>query len=76
MEESGERNPLIPHTENNDDDDDGTNTTQPVQPEASSTPGPSGKQIEMNTINRPPKRGSRTAETSFIEGTPSERVWT
>ena len=62
------REPLIPHTEVYDDDDDRANTKQTFQPEASCTPGPSGKHMETTTMNRPPKRGPRTAETSFIEG--------
>ena len=39
------------------------------QPGSSSTPRP-GEQITMRTttMNRPPERGSHTAETSFIEG--------
>ena len=42
--EDGERDSLIPHTEDNDDDDgDRANTTQMFQPGASSTPGPSGE---------------------------------
>ena len=75
--EDEERTPLIAHTEDNDDDDDRANTTQPFDPpKASSTPGPSGEQIDMPTRNRPSKRGPLTAETSFIEGAPSGQVWT
>ena len=28
----------------------------------------------MNTMNKPPERGPHTANTSFIEGTPSGRI--
>ena len=66
--EDGERDPFIPHIEDDDDDDDRANTTKPFQPEASSTPRPSGEQMEMTTRNRPPKRGPHSAETPFIEG--------
>ena len=74
--EDGERDPLIPHTEDNNDDDDRANTTQPFQPEASSTPGPSGEQIGMTTRNRPPERGPHTGETSFIKRPRHRRVLT
>ena len=64
-----ERDPLIPH-ENENNDDDESDTTTPFQPGASSTPGPVGENIPMRiaTMNRPAERGSHTAETSFIEG--------
>ena len=63
-----ERDPLMKHTDDRNDDDDG-DTTGSFQPGSASTPGPS-EQIPMgtNTMNRPPERGSHTAETSFIEG--------
>ena len=64
----GEKDPLMEHTDDRNDDDDG-DTTGPFQPGSASTPGP-GEQIPMRTttMNRPPERGSHTAETSFIEG--------
>ncbi|KAL9969011.1 hypothetical protein ACROYT_G021168 [Oculina patagonica] len=58
------------HTDdrNAGNDDDG-NATGRFEPGDASTPGPS-EQIPMRTttMNRPPERGSHTAETSFIEG--------
>ena len=64
----GERDPLMEHRDDRNDDDGG-DTTVPFQPGSASTPGPS-EQIPMRTttMNRPPERGSHTAETSFIEG--------
>ena len=61
----GERDPLMEHTDDRNDDDDG-DTTGPFQPGSASTPGPS-EQIPMRTttMNRPPERGSHTAETSY-----------
>ena len=70
MEEGGfgEKDPLLKNTGDRNNDDDG-DTTGPFQPGSSSTPGP-GEQIPIRTtpMNRPPERGSHTAETSFIEG--------
>ena len=58
------------HTDDRGDDDDG-DTTGTFERGSVSTPGPS-EQIPMQsrttTMNRPPERGSKTAETSFIEG--------
>ena len=64
----GNTDPLMEHTDDRNDDDNG-DTTGPFQPGSASTPGP-GEQIPMRTttMNRPPERGSHTAETSFIEG--------
>ena len=61
----GEKDPLLEHTDDRNDDDAG-DTTGPFQPGSASTP----EQIPMRTttMNRPPERGSHTAETSFIEG--------
>ena len=57
--------PLLEHEEEKDDDDD---TTHPFQPGGASTPGPSGEEIPMTTMNREKEKGSGIAETSFIEG--------
>ena len=73
--EAGETDALLPHTENNNDEDDRANAAQKLQPEAPSTPGASGEQTEMTAMNRPPERGPHTAETSFIKGPSSGRVW-
>ena len=62
-----EENPLLEHEEKDDDDDDG-DTTNPFQPGEASTPGPSGEEIPMTTMNREKEKGSGIAETSFIEG--------
>ena len=56
-------------------DDDG-DTTNPFQPGGASTPGPSGEQIPMTTMNRGKEKGPGIAETSFIEGSPLSRVRT
>lgn len=66
----GDTDPLMKHT---DDRNDGDKTGQ-FQPGSASAPGP-GEQIPMRTttMNRPPERGSHTAETSFIEGLDNER---
>ena len=72
--ENEEENPLLEHEEKDDDDDD--DTTHPFQPGGSSTPGPSGEEIPMTTINREKEKGSGIAETSFIEGSPISRVLT
>jgi len=79
MADYGDKDPLIEH--NDDDDDDGG--TNPFQPESSSTPGPSGEDIPLTTMNREKEKGPSTAETSFIEGNPAvsrvlisnERAW-
>ena len=59
-----EKDPLLENEENDDDDD----TTHPFQPGGSSTPGPSGEEIPMTTMNREKEKGPGIAETSFIEG--------
>ena len=64
--ENEETDPLLEHEEK-DDDDDG-DTTNPFQPDVHSTPGPSGEEIPMTTMNRKKEKGSAIAETSFIEG--------
>lgn len=63
-EYDGDRDPLIPHPDDGDDDGDATGEFDPPD---SSSRRPSGEQIPMNTMNRPPERGPRTAETSFTE---------
>ena len=70
-----EEDPLLEHEEKHDDDDDG-DTTYPFQPGGASTPGPSGEEIPMTTMNREKEKESSTAETSFIEGSPLSRVLT
>ena len=72
MENEEDENPLLEHEEKNDDDDD--DTTHPFQPDVHSTPGPSGEEIPMTTINREKEKGSGIAETSFIEGSTHSRV--
>ena len=72
--------PLIEHNDYDDDDDEGV--TNPFQ---SSTPGPSGEDIPLTTMNRERERNAAatTAETSFIEGdaavsrvlASNERAW-
>ena len=64
--------PLIEHEEKDDDDDD-DDTTHPFQPDVHSTPGPSGEEIPMTTMNREKEKGPASAETSFIEGNISRR---
>ena len=71
--------PLLEHEEKyDDDDDDDGDTTHPFQPGGASTPGPSGEEIPMTTmnVNREKEKESSTAETSFIEGSPISRVLT
>ena len=68
-----EKDPLIENEEkDDDDDDDDENTTHPFH----STPGPSGEEIPMTTMNREKEKEPSTAETSFIEGSPLSRVLT
>ena len=71
-----EENPLLEHEEKDDDDDVDDDTTHPFQPDVHSTPGPSGEEIAMTTMNREKGKGSGIAETSFIEGSPLSRVLT
>ena len=68
--------PLLEHQEKDDDDDDDGDTTNPFQPGGSSTPGPSGEEIPMTTMNREKEKEPSTAETSFTEGSPLSRVLT
>ena len=70
-----EENPLLEHEEKDDDDDD-EETTNPFQPGEASTPGPSGEEIPMTTMNREKEKEPYTDETSFIEGSPLSRVLT
>ena len=70
--EKEETDPLLEHEEKDDDDDD--DTTHPFQPGGSSTPGPSGEEIPMTTMNREKEKGQGIAETSFIEGPTHSRV--
>ena len=65
-----EKDPLIENEEKDDDDDD--DTTHPFH----STPGPSGEEISMTTMNREKEKEPSTSETSFIEGSPISRVLT
>ena len=58
-----EEDPLLEHEKDDDDDD----RTHPFQPGEASTPGPSGEEIPMMTMNREKEKESSTAET-FIEG--------
>ena len=62
-----DRYPLIPHTDGDDDDDDEEWVfTDNVD---DTPPGPSGEQMEMTTMNRPPEQqGPYTAETSVCRG--------
>ena len=70
-----EKDPLLEHEEkDDDDDDDDDDTTHPFQPDVHSTPGPSGEEIPMTTMNREKEKGSGIAETSFIEGSTHSRV--
>ena len=64
--ENEETDPLLEHEEKDDDDD--SDTTNPFQPGGASTPGPSGEEIPMTTMNREKEKGPGIAETSFIEG--------
>ena len=73
--ENEEEIPLLEHEEK-DDDDDGGDTTHPFQPGGASTPGPSGEEIPLTTMNRGKEKGSGIAETTFIEGSPLSRVLT
>ena len=75
--ENEETDPLLEHEEKDDDDDDDDgDTTHPFQPGGASTPGLSGEEIPMTTMNRGKEKGSAPAETSFIEGSPLSRVLT
>ena len=58
-----EEDPLLEHKEKDDDD-----TTHPFQPDVHSTPGTSGEEIPIRTMNREKEKGPASAETSFIEG--------
>ena len=61
--------PLLEHEEKDDDDDDDDDNTILSNLERHSTPGPSGEEIPMTTMNRgKEKEPSGIAETSFIEG--------
>ena len=53
--------PLMENEEKDDDDDDGT--TNPFQPGGRSTPGPSGEDIQLMTLNRGKEKGPAFAET-------------
>lgn len=66
MADFGDTDPLLEH--NDDEEDDEGDTTTPFQPDENSTPGPSGEEIPMKTMNREQEKGSKTAEPSFIEG--------
>ena len=56
------------HSDGNNDENNG-DTIRPFQPDHNSTPGPSGEQLEMTTLNRELREeGAKMAETSFMEG--------
>ena len=57
--------------DNDDDDEYEGNTTTPFLPDYNSTPGPSGEDIPMTTMNRGQEKGSEIAEISFIKGNTS-----
>ncbi|XP_022797619.1 RNA polymerase-associated protein LEO1-like [Stylophora pistillata] len=80
MADFGDTDPLLEHNDDDDDADDDDDdderseagadegdTTTPFQPDENSTPGPSGEENRMTTMNREQEKGSKTAETSFIE---------
>ena len=69
LQNGNEKDPLIENEEKDDDDDD---TTHPLH----STPGPSGEEIPMTTMNREKEKEPSTSETSVIEGSPISRVLT
>lgn len=46
----------------------------PFKPDSSSTPGPSGEDIPLTTMNREREKEPTSAETSFIEGSSVSRV--
>ena len=72
-----EENPLLEHEEKDDDDDDDDDdgdTINPFQPGGASTPGPSGEEIPMTTMNREKEKGPGIDETSFIEESTHSRV--
>ena len=68
-----DRDPLIPHT---DDDDDADTPANPFPTEGTSTSEQGDERYPMTTMNRTSERGSHHADTSFIEGTPSGRIMT
>lgn len=53
MTDFGDTDPLIEHGDDDNDDDEGA--TNPFQ---SSTPGPSGDEIPMTTMNREREKGA------------------
>lgn len=75
MTDFRDTDPLIEHGDDDADDDEGA--TYPFQ---YSTPGPSGEEIPMTTMNRERERSAATAaepttvDTSFIEDTSGRRV--
>ena len=75
--EDGEDKPLLEDEEKDEEkdiaDDNADDTTHPFQPDVHSTPGPSGEEIPMTTMNREKEKGSASAETSFIEGSTHSR---
>ena len=59
--ENEETDPLLEHEEKDDDDDDDDgDTTHPFQPGGASTPGLSGEEIPMTTMNREKEKESST----------------
>lgn len=76
MEAHYDRDPLLEHTDDRNDngDNDESDATGPFNPGGASTPGPSERiPLRATTTNRPPERGSHTAENSFIKGNVSGR---
>ena len=63
--EPGERDPLMPHAEDNNDDDDRANAAQKLQPEASSTHVPSGEQTEMTTMKKTSKARGHASQITL-----------
>ena len=45
-----EADPLLEHNDDDDDDDNDEGNTNPFQPNASSSPGPSGEEFPMTTM--------------------------
>ena len=73
---SNEEYSLLKNEEKDDDDDDNSDTTNPFQPGEASTPGPSGEEIPMTTMNSEKEKGPGITETSFIEESPNSSVQT
>ena len=57
-----ETDPLLEHGDDDDNDDESTN---PFQPDSSSTNGPSGKDIRLTRMNRERKRAKKNRRSIF-----------